>query len=75
MPMSKSRHSIVTHESKAYELRRVAREFGFLYAENPIDDSERPGLIRFVFQVSDDDALKLARAVPNDVFAYQAYMV
>jgi hypothetical protein len=71
--MTKSPCSIVTLESKADDLRRIARDFGVAFTEQAVPDE--PGAIRFFFELTDDEQFGFLNAIPRDVFARQAYVL
>jgi hypothetical protein len=71
--VSKSEAGIVVLESRAEELRRIARDLGFSYIEGIVPD--QTGAIRFTFELTDEELLTLLGAVPRDLFARRAYIL
>ena len=70
--VSKSPTSIVALKDKAEDLRRIARDLGFTHTENAVPDQQ--GAIRFTFELTQEESLRLVNAVPRDFYAYRAYL-
>ena len=70
--VSKSRASIVILEDKAEDFRRIACDLGFKYMESAVPDQS--GAIRFTFQLTEQETLRLVNAVPRDFHARRAYL-
>ncbi len=70
--MRRHKAVIVALERKAAELRRVANDLNVEFTESVVPGEH--GVIRFTFELSDEESLRLARLVPQDVYARRAYL-
>src|SRR5687768_6610953 len=62
--------SIVAHKEKASELRTLASQLNLKFSELDVPGNDK--VIRFTFEISDEDLTRLLQQIPRDVFAYQA---
>jgi hypothetical protein len=62
--------SIVAHREKASELRTLAAQLNLKFSELDVPGNDK--VIRFTFEISDEDLTRLLQQIPRDVFAYQA---
>jgi hypothetical protein len=70
--MSKSPTSIVALKDKAEDLRRIVRDLGFKHTESVM--AGEPEVIRFTFQLTEDESDRLISTVPRDFYAHRAYL-
>lgn len=73
LDMSKSETTIVALESKAGVLRRIACDLDFRYTEGTVPGET--GVIRFTFELTEEESLRLLRMVPRDVYARRAFLL